>query len=160
MEAEKQLRDKKIYKDVTFSKNIIPILTEKSNTIFGNLKRRGFISEKQLKFFRVAFKNFCNLGNLHFLPKIHKQLSNVPGRPMISNCGMPTEKVSEFLDNHLQSIMKKDLSYIKDSGDFISKIRRMGSIPDNAILVTADVTALYPSIPHDVGLKDLRQVLD
>ena len=36
----------------------------------------------------------------------------------------------------------------------------MGSIPDNAILVTADVTALYPSIPHDVGLKALREVLD
>ena len=36
----------------------------------------------------------------------------------------------------------------------------MGSIPDNAILVTADVTALYPSIPYDVGLKALREVLD
>ena len=48
--------------------------------------------------------------------------------------------------------MRKGLSYIKDSGDFINKIQRMGSIPDNAILVTADVMALYPSIPHDVGL--------
>ena len=36
----------------------------------------------------------------------------------------------------------------------------MGSIPDNAVLVTADVTALCLSIPHDVGLKDLREVLD
>ena len=48
--------------------------------------------------------------------------------------------------------MRKGLSYIKDSGDFINKIQRMGSIPDSAILVTADVMALYPSIPHDVGL--------
>ena len=36
----------------------------------------------------------------------------------------------------------------------------MGSIPDNAILVTADVTALYPSIPQDIGLKALREVLN
>ena len=36
----------------------------------------------------------------------------------------------------------------------------MGSIRDNAILVTADVTALYPSIPQDVELKALREVLD
>ena len=35
----------------------------------------------------------------------------------------------------------------------------MGSIPNNAILLTADVTALYPSIPHDGGLKTLREVL-
>ena len=33
-------------------------------------------------------------------------------------------------------------------------------MPDNAILITADVTALYPSIPHDVGLKALRKILD
>ena len=36
----------------------------------------------------------------------------------------------------------------------------MGSIPDNAILVTADVTSLSPSIPHNIGLKALREVLD
>ena len=140
--------------------NIILNLTEKSDKIFENLKRRGFISEKQLKYFRFDFKNSCNLGKLYFLPKIHKRLSNVPGRPVVSNCGTPTEKVSEFLDNHLQPIMRKGLSYIKDSGDFINKIRRMGSIPDNAILVTADVTALYRSIPHDVGLKALRELLE
>ena len=28
-----------------------------------------------------------------------------------------------------------------------------------SILVTADATALYPSIPHDVALKSLREVL-
>ena len=79
---------------------------------------------------------------------------------MISYCGIPTEKVSEFLDNHLQPIMRKGLTYIEDSGDFVNKIRRVGSIPNNAILLTADVTALYPSIPHDAGLKTLREVLD
>ena len=56
--------------------------------------------------------------------------------------------------------MRKGLSYIKDSGTFINEIRTMGSTPDNAILVTANVTVLYTSIPHDVGLKTLREVLD
>ena len=79
---------------------------------------------------------------------------------MISTSGTTTEKVSEFLDNQLQPIKRKGLSFIKDSGDFINKIRRMGSIPDNAILVTADITLLYPSIPQDVGLKVFREVLD
>ena len=46
MEAEKRISDKAIDKDVTFNKNIIPKLTEKSNTIFEKLKRRDFISEK------------------------------------------------------------------------------------------------------------------
>ena len=85
---------------------------------------------------------------------------NVPGRPIISNCGKPTENVSEFLDSHLQLIMRKGLSYSKDSGDFISNIKQIGSVPENAILVTADVVGLYPSILHNVGLKARKQALD
>ena len=56
--------------------------------------------------------------------------------------------------------MQKGWSYIKDSGDFIKKTQNLGSIPENAILVTADVVGLYPSIPHEAGLKALREVLD
>ena len=41
----------------------------------------------------------------------------------------------------------------------ISSIKRIGSVPENTILVTADVVGLYPSIPHDVGLKALKQAL-
>ena len=56
--------------------------------------------------------------------------------------------------------MEKRWSYIKDSDDFIKKILNLGSIPENAILVTADVVGLYPSIAHEVGFKALRNVLD
>ena len=66
---------------------------------------------------------------------------------------MPTEKISEFLDHHLQPLMKQGESYIKDTGDFLEKLKRVGEIPKGAILVTADVVGLYPSIPHDGGLK-------
>ena len=49
---------------------------------------------------------------------------------------------------------------MKDSGDFIKKTRNFGSIPENAISVTADVLGLYPSIAHEARLKALREVLD
>ena len=55
--------------------------------------------------------------------------------------------------------MRKGLPYVKDSGNFISKIKQIDSVPENAILVTADVVGLYRSIPHDVGLKALKQAL-
>ena len=97
---------------------------------------------------------------MYLLPKIHKRLHDVPGRPVISNCGTPTEKVSEFLNYHLQSVMKLGKSYIKDTGDFLEKLKALGDIPPNAILVTADVVGLYPSIPHDAGLKALYEKLE
>ena len=56
--------------------------------------------------------------------------------------------------------MRKGWSYIKDSQDFINKLRELGKIPDNDILVTADVVGLYPSIPLNVGLRALKEALD
>ena len=60
----------------------------------------------------------------------------------------------------MQPIMRKSLSYFKDSQHFITESRKLGKIPDNAILVTTDVVGLYPSIPNNVGLRALKEALD
>ena len=52
--------------------------------------------------------------------------------------------------------MKQGNSYIKDTDDFLEKLRAIGEIPKRPILLTADVVGLYPSILHDEGLKVLR----
>ena len=36
----------------------------------------------------------------------------------------------------------------------------MGKIPQDSLLVTANVVGLFPSIPHDAGLKALKDALD
>ena len=56
--------------------------------------------------------------------------------------------------------MQTGRSYIKDSGDFLKKIKNLGSLPDNFNLVTADVIGLYPSIPHEAGLQALEEALE
>ena len=68
---------------------------------------------------------------------------------MISNCGTPTP--FEFLDFHLKLIIQSGNSYIRDSSHCLERIKSIHSIPDNAMLVTADVVGLYPSIPHSAG---------
>ena len=93
---------------------------------------------------------------MYLLPKIHKRLHDVPGKPVMSNWGTPTE----FLENELSKVMQNGWSYIKDSNDFIKKIKHVKKIPDNAILVTADVVGLYPIIRHEMGLRALKEVLD
>ena len=111
-----------------------------------------------LKYFLFDNKNSSNLGKFYLLPKIHKGLVNVPGRPVISNCGTPTE-VSEFLDHLLPPVMRSGKSYIKDTSNFLEKIKGLGEVPEDAILVTADVVGLYPSIPHKDGLAILEKQL-
>ena len=55
--------------------------------------------------------------------------------------------------------MQNGASYNKDSNDFEYKIRNI-DIPNDALLVTADIVGLYPSIPHEAGLSTLREALD
>ena len=64
-------------------------------------------------------------------------------------------KVLEFLDFHLKPVMQSGRSYVKDSGDFLKKIKNLDSFPENAILVTANVAGVYSSILHKAGLQAL-----
>ena len=75
-------------------------------------------------------------------------------------CDTLTDKVSEYLDHDLQPVMKSGKSYVKDTGDFLEKIKSLVRITKDAFLVTADVVGLYPSIPHDAGLKALHKKLE
>ena len=109
---------------------------------------------------KIDLKKATNLGELYWLPKIHKRMSEIPDRPLISNCGTNTEKVSEFLDSEVKSVMQERWSYIKDSDDFIKKLNNINHIPQDAIMVTADFVGLHPSIPHDAGLETIRKALD
>ena len=91
------------------------------------------------------------------LPKIHKRLFNVPGRSVVSNTNYHTRNISSFLDYHLQPLLQKVKSYVKDTNDFLRKIRDLNNVPENAILCTIDVVGLYPSIPHEEGLATLKK---
>ena len=56
--------------------------------------------------------------------------------------------------------MQNGWSNIKKSGDFLKKIESIGNIPENNILVTADVVGLCPNISHNAGLKSLNNMLE
>ena len=56
--------------------------------------------------------------------------------------------------------MKAGKSYIKNTNDFLEKLKNLGNIPSNAILVTAHVVSYYLSIPHDAGLHTLYEKLE
>ena len=54
--------------------------------------------------------------------------------------------------------MERIWSYIKDSGGFIEKIKRISNIQDEAILIMANIVELYPSTLLELGLKSLKEV--
>ena len=56
--------------------------------------------------------------------------------------------------------MKWGKSYVKDTNHFLEKLKELGKVPPDTILVTADVVGLDPSIPHDAGLKFFHEKLE
>ena len=130
------------------------------NTIMKALEKirlRGDLSSDTLNYFLVKYPKFARF---YLLPKIHKGLHDVPGRPVISNCGFYTENISSFLDHHLQPLAQRVKSYIKDTNHFLNKIKKIGKLPEGAILCTMDVVGLYPNIPHGEGLASLYKFLE
>ena len=151
-EAYRQLRDNQVYElidtdplekvKITIAKELEPLLN------------MGCISSDNKKYLEVSKPR---LGKFYLLSKIHKRLENVPGRPILSNCGTATEKISEFLDFHVQLLVGQVDSIIEDRTDFLKKLERLGYLPSIAILCTIDVVGLYPHIPHGEGLEALRE---
>ena len=127
------------------------------NSVLRKIKNRGDISDETLHYFLV---NNPKLGRFYLLPKIHKRLHNVPGRPVISNSGYYTDNISSFLDFHLKPLPQKVMSYIEDTNYFLRKIANLPSLPDDLILCTIDVVGLYPDITHEEELIAIRNAPD
>ena len=70
-------------------------------------------------------------------PKIYKEWN--PGIPVISSVSCHTSKISEYVYYHLQPIVKQIPSYVKDTSDFMSKLKSVETVPNNSYLVLLDV---------------------
>nr|XP_006817019.1 PREDICTED: uncharacterized protein LOC102808054 [Saccoglossus kowalevskii] len=91
----------------------------------------------------------------YLLPKVHKpppEGSIFVGRPIISGCSGPTEKISELIDHFLIPIVKRQHTYIKDTTDFINKIENI-QVSDNNVLVTLDVVSMYTNTVHEEAIR-------
>ena len=152
-EAEKQLGDEQVYEEV--SNDAAPLL-KTINEVIAKTRKLGVLKRDTLDYFIKESK----FARFYLLPKIHKRLHNVPGRPVISNSGYYTENISSFLDHHLQPLAQAVKSYIKDTNEFLKKLRFLSKSPEGIILCKMDVVGLYPNIPHEEGLFALRKRLE
>ena len=157
MEAGKQLSCKETYEEVSSDPSF---LIKTIHHTLEKIQKRGDISSNTsniLDYFNVENPKFVRF---YLLPKIHKRMYDIPGRPVISNCGIYTENISTFLYHQLKSIAMQVKSYIKDTNDFLKKLRDLPDLPQDSIICTIDVVGLYLSIPKEEGLRFLRNILE
>ena len=150
-EAQLQLSNRTFY-EPQFT-NLTSEHENKVNALVEDWHRADLIDNK-VKYFLTARR--CKTAKFYLLPKIHKK--NIPGRPIVSAIGCPTENLSAFVDALLCPLVDSNPSFIRDTTDFINKISTV-RLKENSIIFTCDVTSLYTRINHPLGLKCIAKKL-
>ena len=145
-ERQKQLDDRNNYQPL--EKPMVKDTSQRVKHLINTLHNEGFIDEMTVKWFNQT-PDPPRIPVFYTLTKIHKL--TLVGRPIISGCDGPTERLSSFVDKLLQPIAQIQDSYLKDTTHFIRFIENT-RVPSNAFLVSMDVTSLYTNIPQEEGI--------
>ena len=108
-----------------------------------------------------TFPSEMRTPKFYILPKTHKEFDDslplgYPGRPIVFACNSSTDNISKYIDYVLKPLMQSLPSYVKDTTDFIQKLKSTKLAHANSYLVTLDVSSLYTNIPHEDGLDACR----
>lgn len=95
------------------------------------------------------------IARFYCIPKVHK--SPWATRPVTSTCGTPLSIISTFLDYKLQPFLQFMPTHIRDSFDLKQKLEKLGKLPDNARLFTADAVSMYTNIDTPHGLEIIKK---
>lgn len=124
-----------------------------------HLVNEGFslgILNKKEKSFLVPLAP--RIPTIYYLPKVHKDPVNPPGRPIVSGIDSVTARIGKYVDHYLQPLVRSTTSYLKDTRDTI-KLLESTPFKKGMLLATADVAALYTCIPHRLGFEAVESFL-
>jgi len=93
------------------------------------------------------------------MPKIHKEKTPVPLRPVISQCGSLSFFISKYIDYILQQFTPIISSHILNSTDLLNNIDTIHNISDNTFLFTSDATSMYTNINTPEGINAIQKFL-
>lgn len=156
-EGLRQLEDTEFYTRLAapIFQDSIPKIEE----IVANLLREGFICKKQANY--LIGEHTPKPRRFYLLPKIHKPREKwptpimPPGRPIVSDCGSESYRIAELIDFYLNPLSTRHPSYIKDTYDFVEKVKSL-IVPPKTILFSLDVDSLYTNIETPLGLQAIR----
>lgn len=96
------------------------------------------------------------LPRIKGLPKIHKPGNEM--REIVSAEGSPTHKLAKWLVKEFQSMPKPfESRSVSNTQEFASQLQASGDIQDDEIMVSFDVTALFPSVPVKEAINLLEE---
>jgi len=157
-EAFRQLNDELVYERLTKEQADVrhATLHQEKIRLIGRLTATGNITKSEATRLRRAE---CHFPAIYFLPKIHKEkrpdTGTFPGRPIIAATRNCLRSLDAWLAKVTSPLLKLIPGSLQDTPDLIRNLEGIAphSLPLFATLFSADVEALYPSIPWDEGIS-------
>ncbi|XP_073422111.1 uncharacterized protein [Dendrobates tinctorius] len=147
------LQDNSTYE--VLKENPMASYKEELQLILSGALAEGVISKTEFDF---ILPKFPLVATFYALPKIHKGLNPLKGRPIVSGVDSLTQNSGLYIDQILRPFVVCMPSYLRDTSDLLLKLEGV-HLEGNAWLASIDIEALYSNIPHDVGIKGVGHFL-
>lgn len=114
---ERLLSDRDTY--TILKKDPINIYKKSLNGIVQDGYKKGITNEKELDFLIPLAPR---TPIIYYIPKVHKNPSQPPGRPIVSGIDSLTSRVGKFVDHFLQPVVTKTPAFLKNYANYEGNI--------------------------------------
>lgn len=156
-ECLRQLKNTDYY--IPISSNPINALCTTIENTLRKMRYKSIITEANFQYLIPAADT--RIPIFYQIPKIHKPKINgiYPGRPICAACNAPSEGITKYVDYYLNPLLQNTETYIRDSSHLVKRLTDINNVNRDTFLVTADVCALYTSIPHTDIIRAVDRIL-
>ncbi|CAH2219502.1 Hypothetical predicted protein [Pelobates cultripes] len=145
--AERVLRDVETYRVLKYDPTDEFLFKYKE--ILEDGRSGGLLSGDEYEF---ILNRHPKIATFYCLPKVHKNLDEPSGSPIVSGVNNLTQNGSLYIDKVLRPLVETLPSYIRDTKQALNRPSNLKFSP-TAQLCNLDVESLYSSIPHDRGIE-------
>uniref|UniRef100_A0A4W5MV42 Uncharacterized protein n=1 Tax=Hucho hucho TaxID=62062 RepID=A0A4W5MV42_9TELE len=97
-------------------------------TVLDGYLSSGQITKKEHDFLAIQHPK---IATFYTLPKLHKNVTKPPGRPIVVGIDAVTAPLSTFVDYFIRPLAEQLPSFVKDTSSMISIIESLDPLPEN-----------------------------
>jgi hypothetical protein len=145
------LTNEEFYKQLTPAEALGRMATTKRQILRLVDDHKESLTTAEQQWFKRQERAKFRTPQFYIMPKVHKTPFGT--RPVESCVGSFMEVASKWLDYQMKRLLPLSRTYIKDSKELHGDLMKLGKLPTNAKLFTADAVAMYPNIPIEHGIE-------
>ena len=132
-------------------------MNESTNEFLKHAKQSNFkLSNEDTTHLQQAKINMSGISTFYCMPKLHKNKTPAPLRPVISTVNTKLHYLGKRSTKILKRATTQVSTCIKDSDDLIKHLKSLGKIEKNEHLFNTDTVAMCPNIDTEEGLAALK----